>query len=111
MFTDCLCCALKPLILFPGSRPGTPKNLRRAFELFEQSAEQKIGMAQYNLAHFYHSGKGGVVPKDYDKAYRLAKEAIKDDRVSQMKQGDPFYLLGTMYIQVQGGVSKMFMSL
>lgn len=85
-----------------GRRPGSPKNLNKAFKMFEQAAKHNIGMAQYNLALFYYTAKGGVVREDLEKAYSLVREAIKDQRVTQMKQGEPFYMIGSLLLEGKG---------
>ena len=86
--------------MFLGNRPGTKKNLMRAFELFMASSDQGLGMAMYNVADFYYRGKGGVVRQDLDKAYQLARDSIKDPRVEQRRQADPYYMLGMMLFKV-----------
>ncbi len=89
------------IFLLTGTRPGTKKNVKRAFDLFKSSSEKNLGMALYNMADFYYQGKGGVVRKDMDKAYYLAKEATKDPRIDQRRQADPYFMLGQMYFTVR----------
>ncbi|CAH1800112.1 unnamed protein product [Owenia fusiformis] len=85
-----------------GSRKGYKKNFRKAFELFEKSAEKGVGLSLYNLAHFYQTGKGGVVKQDPFKAFSLVKKSLKDYRTDKIRNGDPYWMLGTMYLQGEG---------
>ena len=74
--------------------------MHKAFDMFQKAAEKGLGMANYNLALFYYDGKGGVVEQSHAKAFKLAKAAIKDKRLEQMRQPGAWYLLGKMYMAV-----------
>ncbi|PNH06688.1 hypothetical protein TSOC_006905 [Tetrabaena socialis] len=60
-------------------RPGTAEDPPKAVELFERAAEMGVGMALANLAEFAQHGLHGV-PKDDERAVKLARAAIDDDR-------------------------------
>ena len=62
-----------------GNRPGTKKNLIKAKELFQVSADQGLGISMYNLGALYEKGEGGL-PKDEVAAFKLYKGAAKEGK-------------------------------
>ena len=62
-----------------GNRPGTKKDLVKARELFQASADNGVGMSMYNLGNLYENGDGGL-PKDEIAAFKMYKRAIHEGK-------------------------------